>query len=566
MTHSPAAPLPGGEPRAKATRPDAGPGPGAPGRDRSDRREAPRPDRQDAPRPDRQDAPRPDRQDAPRPDRPDRHDRADAPRSGEPRPASAAVRPASPAARPASPFAAARPASASVASARLAASRSGSPRSGGAHTPLGSDAGSGALRRALSTTMLADVDRLTDRAVDDIRAHSGTYAADAPVTRDDLWEICRDNLLRALEDFGGLAPTGGDFERAARETGRRRAEQGVPLDTVLQAYRRGGRVLWQVMAEHLRARAGREADSRDVELDMASGVWETIDRYSVAMADEYRLAQLELQSRQDTRRVALFEALLDGRADDPAVASAAAAALGVPAYDRYVVVVAAQDPAAPPHPAPVLEARGMWSFWRPRSGRYAGIVRLPRRDTPAGGPAAGPRGSADPAAHALLDVLRELTGATAGISPEFERLSHAGRALRLAEQTLRTLPAGSGEAAAFDDRLAQVLLSGRSDIAERIVTVHLGPVLATGGERAALLTTLRVWLDHGCSAARAAELLYCHRNTVLNRIGRIAELTGRSSESGEARLGWALALRALPYAGLGDSPEPAAGEYEVDGT
>ncbi|MFI9209749.1 PucR family transcriptional regulator [Streptomyces sp. NPDC053253] len=500
MTHSPAAPRPGGEPRATAARPGAArPGDVRPGA----ARQGP-------------------------------------PGSGFGSPGSGSPHPAAP--------------------------PPGSPRSGGAHTPLGSEAGSGALRRALSTAMLADVDRLTDRAVDDIRAHSGTYASDAPVTRDDLWEICRDNLLRALEDFGGLAPTGGDFERAARQTGRRRAEQGVPLDTVLQAYRRGGRVLWQVMAEHLRARAGRESDSRDVELDMAGGVWETIDRYSVAMADEYRLAQLELQSRQDTRRVALFEALLDGRADDPAVASAAAAALGVPAHDRYVVVVAAQDPAAPPHPAPVLEAQGMWSFWRPRSGRYAGIVRLPRRDTPPGRPAAGPRGSADPAARALLDVLRDLTGATAGISPEFERLSHAGRALRLAEQTLRTLPAGSGEAAAFDDRLAQVLLGGRTDIAERIVTVHLGPVLATGGERAALLTTLRVWLDHGCSAARAAELLYCHRNTVLNRIGRIAELTGRSSESGEARLGWALALRALPYAGLADAPEPAAGEYEAEGT
>ncbi|MFD3534913.1 PucR family transcriptional regulator [Streptomyces sp. NPDC058664] len=434
--------------------------------------------------------------------------------------------------------------------------------SGGAHTPL---SGSGALRRSLATAMLADVDRLTDRAVDDIRAHSGTYASDAPVTREDLWEICRDNLLRALEDFGGLRATGGDFERAARETGRRRAEQGVPLDTVLQAYRRGGRVLWQVMAEHLRGRAGRESDSRDVELDMASGVWETIDRYSVAMADAYRIAQLELQSRQDTRRVALFEALLDGRADDPAVASAAAAALGVPAVDRYVVVVAAQDPAAPPHPAPVLEAQGLWSFWRPRSGRYAGIVRLPRRDAPAGRPqAAGP--GDDPALRALLGTLRERTGATAGVSPEFERLSQAGRALRLAEQTLRTLPTGSGEIAAFDDRLAQVLLSGRADIAERIVTVHLGPVLATGGERAALLTTLRVWLDHGCSASRAADRLYCHRNTVLNRIGRVAELTGRSSESGEARLGWALALRALPYAGLATGPEPAAGERDTEGT
>ncbi|OKJ61780.1 hypothetical protein AMK29_22490 [Streptomyces sp. CB02261] len=412
--------------------------------------------------------------------------------------------------------------------------------------------------------MLADIDRLTDRAVDDIRAHSGTYASDAPVTREDLWEICRDNLLRALQDFGGLTATGGDFEWAARETGRRRAEQGVPLDTVLQAYRRGGRVLWQVMAEHLRVRAGRDADSRDVELDMASGVWETIDRYSVAMADAYRIAQLELQSRQDTRRVALFEALLDGRADDPAVASAAAAALGVPAVDRYVVVVAAQDPAAPPHPAPALEAQGMWSFWRPRSGRYAGIVRLPRRDVPPGRPPATGPGT-DPATRALLAALRERTGATAGVSPEFERLSHAGRALRLAEQTLRTLPAGSGDIAVFDDRLAQVLLSGRADIAERIVTVHLGPVLATGGERAALLSTLRAWLDHGCSASRAAEQLYCHRNTVLNRIGRIAELTGRSSESGEARLGWALALRALPYAGVTTTPEPATTEPDTEG-
>ncbi|MFF2778444.1 PucR family transcriptional regulator [Streptomyces sp. NPDC058052] len=440
---------------------------------------------------------------------------------------------------------------------------SGAPRT---HTPLGSSAGaSSALRRSLASALLADVDRLTDRAVDDIRAHSGAYASDDPVTRADLWAICRDNLLRALEDFGGLAPTGGDFEGAARETGRRRAEQGVPLDTVLQAYRRGGRILWQVMAEHLRTRAGRAADSRDLELDVAGAVWETIDRYSVAMADAYRLGQLELQNRQDTRRAALFEALLDGRADDPAVASAAAVALGVPAQDRYVVVVATQDPAAPPHPAPVLEAQGLWSFWRPRSGRYAGIVRLPRRDTPAGRAPAPPGALLDPALRRLLDALRERTGATAGVSPEFERLDHAGRALRLAEQTLRTLPAGSGEAAVFDARLAEVLLSGRPDIAERIVTVNLGPVLVTGGERTALLTTLRVWLDHGCSASRAAELLYCHRNTVLNRIGRVAELTGRSSESGEARLGWALALRALAYVGLPDAPGATPTAVEPSG-
>ncbi|WP_326767955.1 helix-turn-helix domain-containing protein [Streptomyces sp. NBC_01591] len=407
----------------------------------------------------------------------------------------------------------------------------------------------GELRRALAVALLPGIDELTRRVVDDIHAHSGTYASGSPVSRDDLWGICRDNLVRALEDFGGLPSSEGDGEHAARETGRRRAEQDVPLDTVLQAYRRGGRVMWQMMAEHLRATRGTPdavgpvSGDRDTELDMAGAVWETIDRYSLVMAESYRLTQLEMQGRQDTRRVALFEALLDGRGDDPAVAAAASAALGVPVHDRYVIVVAAQDPAAPPNPAPVLDDHGIWSFWRPRSGRYAGIVRL----------AAGESG-------VLLDLLRHHTGATAGVSPEFDRLAQAGRALRLAEQALRTLPAGSGEAAAFDDRLAEVLLVGRPEIAERIVTTQLGGVLDTAAERDVLLGTLRVWLDHGCSAARAAELLYCHRNTVLNRIGRIAELTGRSAESGEVRLGWALALRALPLMGADDERAPMDGD------
>ncbi|MFF2325494.1 MULTISPECIES: PucR family transcriptional regulator [unclassified Streptomyces] len=433
--------------------------------------------------------------------------------------------------------------------------RTDDPGSGSGSGGGGSGSGSGAdgeLRRALAVALLPGIDDLTRRVVADIHAHSGTYASGAPVSREDLWEICRDNLLRALEDFGGLPSSRGDFEYAARETGRRRAEQNVPLDTVLQAYRRGGRVMWQVMAEHLRAAraggagrgqglVGAVAGDRDSELDMAGAVWETIDRYSLVMAESYRLTQVEMQGRQDTRRVALFEALLDGRGDDPAVAAAASAALGVPVVDRYVVVAAAQDPAAPPNPAPVLDDHGIWSFWRPRSGRYAGIVRL----------AAGESG-------VLLDLLRDRTGATAGVSPEFDRLARAGRALRLAEQALRTLPAGSGEVAAFDDRLAEVLLVGRPEIAERIVATQLGAVLDASAEADALLSTLRVWLDNGCSAARAAEQLYCHRNTVLNRIGRIAELTGRSAESGEARLGWALALRALP---LRDTDgEPAAGD------
>lgn len=381
-----------------------------------------------------------------------------------------------------------------------------------------------ALRSRLAHTLLADIDRLTGTVVADIRAHSPAYASGRPVPPADLRAVCRDNLVLALEDFGGLPASVGDIEAAATETGRRRAEQGMPLDSVLHAYRRGGRVLWQAMAEPLR---GPEVAERDLVLEVAGALWETIDRFSTVMSDAYRRTELELRHRQDSRRGALFEALLEGRGSDPAVVAAAAAALGLPPRDRFAVVVADQNPAAPPHPGPALRAAGMWSFWRPRAERYAGLVRL---------------GSATP--DELTRVLRGDLGGTAGISPPFEDLAAADTALRLAERALRTLPSGGGAVAQLDERLVEAALAGDPEVADRLVARYLDGVLSCGAEAPVLLRTLRVWLDAGCSALRAAEQLYCHRNTVLNRIVRVAELTGWPSESGEARLGWALALRA----------------------
>ncbi|MFI6938319.1 PucR family transcriptional regulator [Streptomyces sp. NPDC050418] len=379
-----------------------------------------------------------------------------------------------------------------------------------------------ALRRRLARTLLADIDHLTSQVVADIRAHSAAYASGRPVSVADLHGICHDNLVRALSDFGDLPHDVEDLEAAATETGRRRAEQGMPLDTVLRAYRRGGRVLWQAMAGPLR-------DGAEHELipDVAGALWETIDRFSTVMSDAYRLTQIELHHRQDSRRGALFAALLEGRGSDPAVAGAAAATLGLPPRDRYAVVVIDQNPAAPPNPEPALQAVGMWSFWRTRAEQYVGLVRL---------------GPAHP--DELTDVLRKDPGGTAGISPPFEELACADTALRHAQRALRTLPPGSATAAQLDERLVEAALAGDTEIADRLLGRYLGGVLDCGAERPVLLETLRTWLDTGCSASRAADLLYCHRNTVLNRILRVCELTGWPAESGEARLGWALALRA----------------------
>ncbi|MHC0432583.1 PucR family transcriptional regulator [Streptomyces sp. O3] len=384
------------------------------------------------------------------------------------------------------------------------------------------------LRRELARALLADLDRLTDDLVADICAHSPVYASGSPVSREDLWSICRRNVELALSAIGELPSSGRHIEAAADETGRLRAEQGVPLAAVLKAFRRGGRVIWQAMADQLRDRSpvGQSALG-----DVAGAVWEAIDRFSSVMADSYQLTTVELQHRADSRRGALFEALLDGRGDDPVVAAAASAALGVPVRDRYALVVIAQDPASPTEPGPALEADGLWSFWRPRTKGLAGLVKL---------------GSAE--SDELTELLRKHVHRATGVSPPFDELALAGQGLRHAERALATLPPGSGEVAALDDRLAHAVLAADREMADRTVRRYLDGVLRSGSERPFLLETLRVWLDEGCSAARAAERLYCHRNTVLNRIGRITELTGWPAESGEARLGWALALRALEIA------------------
>jgi DNA-binding PucR family transcriptional regulator len=90
-----------------------------------------------------------------------------------------------------------------------------------------------------------------------------------------------------------------------------------------------------------------------------------------------------------------------------------------------------------------------------------------------------------------------------------------------------------------------------------LVDRNLGPILRSRCESDVLLETLSVWLDTGSSLTATAAQLYCHRNTVLKRINRIVELTGMPADSGDARLGWALALRARSLPAAAHQPLPA---------
>jgi DNA-binding PucR family transcriptional regulator len=102
----------------------------------------------------------------------------------------------------------------------------------------------------------------------------------------------------------------------------------------------------------------------------------------------------------------------------------------------------------------------------------------------------------------------------------------------------------------FDDRPLSTVVVANPEIAARAASAVIGPLLQLDRvERTALLETLRAWRDAGGSTVLAAARLFCHRNTVRNRLQRVEALTGRSLDEPLACAEICMALDALTLLG-----------------
>lgn len=300
---------------------------------------------------------------------------------------------------------------------------------------------------------------------------------------------------------------------APRETGRRRAHQGVPLPEVLQAYRVGFATLWDALVEHVRDdRPPAVADSL---LTAAGMIWQLTDEHALALTEAYRAATAELLLAQQRRRSALVEALLVGHPGPEAGPWEAAALLGLPP-DGELVVVAADTRGLAEESLLGIERRlaghGVVSGWRLTPAQQLGVVSLhsDQHDT-------------------VLDVLRDNACARTGVSPPYKSLADTPRALNLAQAALAAIPAGLTGVRVFSPSPLAALVVCEPDEGRRLAEQVLGAVLGLPDEdRTTLLDTLNAFLDHSGSAERAAEVLYCHPNTVRYRLRRLQELSGRS--------------------------------------
>ncbi|MGW5572809.1 PucR family transcriptional regulator [Nocardia thailandica] len=382
--------------------------------------------------------------------------------------------------------------------------------------------GPSAGARQLAIECRAEVPALTRRLLSAIFTDIPEWTDYSAVSRDDLRAGCHSYLERVLDLLAGDVVVG-DRDDVATAIGRDRAAQGVPLEAMLRTFRLGGRVVWEALLD----RAG---DLSAVEVrTIGPAMWAAIDGMSSALVTSYRGAELEQVRRDERRRHSLIEDLLAGGAQDAKFAAGAARELNLPVHGGYVVVAARSGrPDFELGTEAALAAVGLRSVWHDRVDAVVGLVSIEQREC-----------------SVVLEHVEKRVRGAAAVSPVVAGLAQIGTGHALAVLALETLPPSARGLVRLEDRFPEALLLRSPDLTELMIDRMLGPLLELPAkEREILLSTLGVWLAENGSAAHAAPLLHCHRNTVINRLQRISSLLGRQLEGQRSHLELSLALAA----------------------
>ncbi|MBO0713913.1 MAG: helix-turn-helix domain-containing protein [Acidimicrobiales bacterium] len=359
---------------------------------------------------------------------------------------------------------------------------------------------------SLAAEALTDLPEMTERLL------FLTLEVEEPYHRidpDEFRQYARENLGRTLTDLSEGAPIGIESQR---ETARRRAEEGVPLASVLHAFRIGFSVIWEAMLRH--AERFGEPGLRAL-LEGAGTLWAIIDRHSEVVTTEYGDALVDLARRDQERRLLLIDALFDGRLAEWHQLHGSLRDLGLPGRGMFVAVSAeTPEPGADALAGVegVLAREGWRSVWRLRADEQVGVVAL------------GTKGSS----AALRDVLSPMASGRVGLSSEYDDPVETPAALGSAALGRDCLPPGSAGITTAEENVVTSLVVGSPELSARVARLVLGPLLRLGArERQRLLSTLATWFDTGGDPVATGAALCCHRNTVRNRLATIERLSGR---------------------------------------
>lgn len=319
-------------------------------------------------------------------------------------------------------------------------------------------------------------------------------------------EICEDNLRSFFTSLiEQREPTDAELAEP-RASAARRAQERVPLASVLTAYHVGGRIGWAELVAEARP------DETPQLLAAADHVQRYVQAVTAVVATAYLQEQQAITGEEGDALRALVAALLAGEAAD-----ALAARLGRRLPDRWVLL--ALELAAHPDEQ-VAGAVAARRKVRRVQAVLDGLTNEPVLGQlhPTGGIALLPDIGAD--LRELVDALEASAGAPVRAGAATATTADVAAAAELAREVLRLAPPGPG-LYELRDVLLDYQLS-RPSQAQAPLAALLDPLELFPD----LVLTLQAYLAHDLDRRRTAAQLHVHPNTLDYRLKRIVELTG----------------------------------------
>jgi DNA-binding PucR family transcriptional regulator len=383
----------------------------------------------------------------------------------------------------------------------------------------------GRFSRQLEPTARLMVGRYRD-AIADYRL------ADTDFLERDVYPVSLDALRVTVGDLEHGRQGVADEFSGVRAGAARRVHQDVALESFLHAVRLWGKVLWESVITSTRADVAAE---RGAALAIAGRILEHIDLVSVAAAQGYLEELQSVWSDREVIRRDLLDALISGDGDSEQVRRLARSLRLRLSQDYIVVVVRTAERRADEVQHSLAQQSGLRGIVEavraqllPVAGslllgvRHGEVIALYPFDN-----------SAELAAVRRLcsGLAGTLESADARIGISSCHLGLPGLATSYAEaREAAEIAAGTGahgRVVAFEDVLIDSIVRA-SGHADRILEATIRPLVAYDTEhKAELVATLRSYVEAGFNLTRCAENRNVHPNTIVYRLRRIKELTGR---------------------------------------
>ena len=364
------------------------------------------------------------------------------------------------------------------------------------------------IRQVARDLLRNGIDDLVEASADLIIGEEPTYGQ-ARVTRSDLARETQRTLSLTLYRVAALdVPE--DLSKAAYETGLRRAEQGLPLASLLHAFRIDLRLLWDAITQEVR---GLENLERLTVLEQHTLLWEALEANTADVVEAYRVVEARQAQRMDRRDREVFKRFLTAGERQADALAAFAAHTALPTDGRYstFVVTGLGDPR---ETATVLRGRL-------RTNGYRSFVTVYKEDVHG---LTRERQDQRPRAELLADASGE---GSVAVVPAIG-LGGVPRALRVARRVAAARQPGSF--ADVCEEPFEQLAALEPNVVDAILEYRLrGLKNLTAAEEAGMWETVEALLVGDGSVTDIAARTYRHRNTIRARIEKLRELTGLNS-------------------------------------